>query len=204
MSPPLLSAVAAASALRQGGVLILATDTVCGLHACADQPGALARLVSIKGRAPEQPLLVLCASFEQARALCAPLTPRQEAHCRAAWPGPFTFILPAADGLPSGVCDHRRMTIAIRVPGRADLRLLIGMVGAPLASTSANLAGEPPLADPQGAAAAFADRIDGWWLGDAAAAGTGSPSALVDLTVEPPAVRRAGPLPLPNAGSGRS
>jgi L-threonylcarbamoyladenylate synthase len=193
---PPLDTAAAASTLAAGGVLILPTDTICGLHARADCPAALARLAALKGRAPERPLLVLASSLEQARALCLPLSPQQSAWCAAAWPGPFTFILPAGDRLPAAVRDVQRGTVAIRVPGRADLRRLIEQAGGALASTSANVTGDRPLADLEAAVGVFGGRIDGWWAGEDPQPAAGAPSALVDLTTSPPVILRPGPVPL--------
>lgn len=200
MSAPRLEEEAAATALRGGSVLLLATDTVCGLHARADCPAALARIADLKGRAPGQPLLVLAASPAEAWTLCRPLTAAQRAVCAGAWPGPFTFLLPARAGLEAAVVDTGRATIAIRVPGRGDLRRLIGLAGGPLASTSANRSGELPLTRLQDAVAAFGHGVAGWWEGDPDHDQERSvPSALVDLTGGSPRVLRAGPLPLPPA-----
>ncbi len=196
-TPLPLDTAAAATTLAAGGVLLLPTDTICGLHARADCPAALARLAALKGRAPEQPLLVLASSLERARELCLPLSSQQAAWCAAAWPGPFTFILPAGYRLPAAVRDVQRGTVAIRVPGRADLRRLIEQAGGALASTSANVTGERPLADLGAAVGAFGDRIDGWWAGEDPQPAAGAPSALVDLTTSPPAILRPGPRPLP-------
>ncbi len=205
-APPLLDTAAAAAALARGGVLVLATDTICGLHARADRPAALARLVALKGRAPDKPLLVLAASLEQALALCGPVAGERRAQCAAAWPGPFTFILPARADLLAIISDKSLGTVAVRVPGREDLRELIALAGGPLASTSANRAGEPPLTVAREAALAFAGGVDGWWEG-APPGGTGGglPSALVDLSGPPgtpPRVLREGPLPLPPPATG--
>lgn len=201
MNAPRLGDEAAAAALRGGSVLLLATDTVCGLHARVDFPAALARIADLKGRAQGQPLLVLAASPEQAWTLCRPLTAAQMAVCTGAWPGPFTFLLPARAGLEPAVVDAARSTIAIRVPGREDLRRLIGLAGGPLASTSANRSGEPPLTRLTAAVAAFGPGVAGWWDGQSGPSPVnGVPSALVDLTGDAPRVLRAGPLPLPPAG----
>lgn len=203
-----LTDAAAAAALAGGGVLLLPTDTICGLHARADRPDALARIAALKGRAAGQPLLVLAASYDQATTLCGPLSAGQAALCRAAWPGPFTFILPAGAGLAGAVTDMARGTVAIRVPARADLRRLIEQAGGPLASTSANRSGQAPLAALAAAVDGFGDQVDGWWEGVPApvdgSVAAGSPSALVDLTTDPPTLLRRGPVPLPEAGPGVS
>ncbi len=203
---PRLDLEAAAAALRSGAVLLLGTDTVCGLHARADCPAALARIAELKGRPHGQPLLLLAATPEQALSLCREVTGAQAALCAAAWPGPFTFLLAARAGLDPAVCDVGRGTVAVRVPAREDLRRLVGLAGGPLASTSANRSGQPPLTILADAVAAFGGGVAGWWDGDPAggadaaparAAGGGVPSALVDLTGAEPRVLRPGPLPLP-------
>lgn len=202
MIPRALGTAAAAAALAGGGVLLLPTDTICGLHARADDAAALARIATIKGRPTGQPLLVLAASTEQALAMCRPPGPRQLEVLAAAWPGPFTFLLAARPGLAAAVVDARGATVAVRVPGRGDLRRLIDLAGGPLASTSANRSGEAPEAGLEAAVARFGAEVDGWWAGDPGMPpGAGAASALVDLTTEPPRVLRAGPLPLPTPGT---
>jgi L-threonylcarbamoyladenylate synthase len=200
MSCPRLAGEAAAALLAEGGVLLLATDTICGLHARADQGAALERVLALKGRHPGQPFLLLASSLEQALSLCGPVSAGVQARCRAAWPGPFTFILPAAAGLHDLVRDGVRGTVAVRVPAREDLRRLIGQAGGPLASTSANRTGEAPLTGLEAALAAFGPLVDGWWGGDGepGEGAPGAPSALVDLTVAPPRILRPGPQPLPD------
>lgn len=199
MSCPQLADDVAAARLAGGDVLLLATDTICGLHARADQAAALERVLALKGRHPGQPFLLLAGSPEQALSLCGPVTARVRSLCAAAWPGPFTFILPAGAGLHELVRDVARGTVAVRVPGREDLRQLIGRAGGPLASTSANRTGEPPLVDLAAAVAAFGNLVDGWWGGSGGPGepAPGAPSALVDLTADPPRVLRSGPRPLP-------
>lgn len=202
MTRPPFDSAAAAAVLSGGGVLILPTDTICGFHARADCAPALARIAELKGRQPEQPLLVLAASLEQALALCRPLDARQSRYCRAAWPGPFTFILPAVPDLSPAIRDAARGTVAVRVPARQDLRQLITLAGGALASTSVNRSGTAPLGALEPAVAAFGSLCDGWWAGEdpageGAAAPEGQASALVDLTGEPPRVLRPGPKPLP-------
>ena len=198
---------AAAGVLRSGGVLVLPTDTLPGLHARADHPVALARIAALKGRAADKPMLVLAASLDQVRPLLLDLDADREDFCGRCWPGPFSLILPARPGLPAQVTDvvvsgdgESRTSLAVRVPQPRFLRDLLETVGAPLVSTSVNVAGRPPLADLAAAVALFAAGIDGWWAPDerdTAAGTTARPSALVDMIVWPPRLLRPGPRPLP-------
>lgn len=200
----LLSGQAAGAILRAGGVLLLDTDTVPGLHARSDCPSAVSRILDLKGRPDDRPLLLLAAGWRQAAALAGPLDARQRGYCRRCWPGPFSLILPARAGLPAAAAAAG--TVAVRIPAVPALRRLIRAVGCPLVSTSANRSGRLPCADLASAVRQFGSLVDGAWTwrtgaagGDADDAGAGSaPSALIDLTVRPFAVRRQGPLPAPD------
>lgn len=185
------------SRLREGGVLLLATDTLPGLHCRADDPAAVARLNRLKGRPATKPLLVLAGSLAQALAVTTGLDDDQLAVCRRCWPGPFSLILPAALGLRGPVTGGGN-TIAVRVPALTELRDLILAVGVPLVSSSANLAGQEPARDLTAVAGDLVAGIDGVW-GRAVAQAPGLlPSALVDLTVTPPVVLRRGPVDFPS------
>jgi len=184
----------AAGILESGGVLVLGTDTLPGLHCRADRPEAVARIFALKGRPPERALLLLAGSREQAGLATSMLDPFQARCCTRCWPGPFSLVLPAGTALPS-VVTAGGTTVAVRVPRRPELQALAEGAGFPLVSTSANLTGQAPTADPAGAAELFGDQIDGWWSGSER--GGGQPSALVDLTRRPPAVLREGPEPWP-------
>ena len=169
------------------------TDTLPGLHARADRPDAVARILDIKGRADDKPLLLLAATTEAALALAADPGEEARRYVARCWPGPFTLILPAGPAAP-GDALRGRETVAVRVPAPEGLRSLIEVAGGPLVSTSANVAGEPPATDLETALAVCGEVVDlvadiDW--SDAGRPPTG-PSALLDLCVWPPAVVRAG------------
>ncbi len=182
--------------LRAGGVLLLATDTLPGLHCRADLPEAVQRVVDCKGREAGKSLLVLAGSVAQAQAVTGPLSGGQLAACRRCWPGPFSLVLPAGAGLAPAVTGGRT-TIAVRVPAVPALRELILAVGVPLVSTSANRAGQEPARDMAAAEAAFGALVDGVWGVLPVLAVPPLPSAVVDLTADPFRELRAGPEPFP-------
>lgn len=192
----LADVTAAGAALAGGRVVLMPTDTLPGLHARVDRPEAIARIARLKGRPAGKPLLVLAGSVGQARTLLQPLPPRLEAALERCWPGPFSLILPAREGLDAAITSPAG-TVAIRVPGVAWVREVALAAGAPLASTSANRAGEPPAEDLDAAVAVFGART-AVYAGEPGSAGTGRPSALIDLTVWPPRLLREGPLAPPN------
>lgn len=192
MSPRLATSEEAAGILDSGGVLVLGTDTLPGLHARADDPEAVARIFALKGRPPQQALLLLASSAEQAALVSGPWDAGQRACCRACWPGPFSLILPARPVLPR-IVTAGGDTVAVRVPRPDPLRDLVARVGYPVVSTSANLTGQPPATDAEAAAAIFGAGIDGWWDFPRPEGAAGSASALVDCLARPPAILREGP-----------
>jgi len=189
----------AAKMLAAGGIVLMPTDTVPGLHCRADHKSAILRLIQLKGRDPAKPFLLLCSSLEEALSLTIRDDSQVLKVARHCWPGPFTLILPAGPEVPVAATNGDRK-VALRVPQPAELRQLVAAVGSPLISTSANHAGNSPATDMAEAERRFAAVVDGvvteipFWLpvGEKARA-----SALVDVTSWPPRVLRAGPLPLP-------
>ena len=75
------------------------------------------------------------------------------------WPGPTTWVLPAADGVSHylrGVHDG----IAVRVTGHALASLLCRTYRNPVVSTSANPEGKPPALSAKGVRRYFGDKVD--------------------------------------------
>lgn len=179
----------AAAVLAAGGLLIYPTDTLYALGGRALDAGAARAVRDAKGREAGKPLPVIAAGVEQARGLCARWPAQAGALAARFWPGPLTLILPVAASVPFEVTAGSG-GLAVRVPALELARALCRAAGA-LISTSANRSGEAPPASCSeavravGAAATLA--LDG---------GPGRPwsSTIVDLTRDPPALARAGPV----------
>lgn len=182
----------AAACLAGGGVVLMPTDTLPGLHARADAPAAVARIAVLKGRDEGQPLLVLCAGIGDARALAGAPPARVWAYAERCWPGPYTLVLPAGASAPTAA-TRGGPTLAVRVPAPGRLRDLIAACGGALVSTSANLTGEPPATELEAAARQFAGGVDLVAELDWGGSPAGAASAMLDLTSWPPRVLRPGP-----------
>jgi len=146
---------AAAVALRAGEVVAIPTDTVYGLAVDPTRRGATDALFSLKLRPDSLDLPVLVASIDQAEFLAGPVglpaPARRLAH--AFWPGPLTIVVPRRDGLDWALGAHGD-TIGLRLPDHPVARALCEEFCA-LATTSANVHGEPPCTDAPAVARAF-------------------------------------------------
>lgn len=133
--------VAAVHALAEGQLVAMPTETVYGLAADATNALAVAAIFEAKGRPSFNPLIVHCASVEEARTYGV-FDEVAEHLAEAFWPGPMTLVLerqpnsPIADLATAGLA-----TIALRVPAHPVAAELIRTFGKPLAAPSANRSG---------------------------------------------------------------
>lgn len=173
--------------LRDGGVVLLPTDTIYGLHASATQDAAVARVAELKGRDETKPFIVLAGSIEQLTELGV-LAERETMDALAGiWPAPLTAILPLREPIAA---SRGASSLAVRIPALDWLRELAGRCG-PLVSTSANRSGEPPVTTPSALARDLQSSLDAIVDGGPR---TGEPSAILDLTgAEPRFIREGEP-----------
>jgi L-threonylcarbamoyladenylate synthase len=183
----------AAAALRRGEVVVVPTETVYGIAALPTVPGATDLLFALKGRAADVPLAVLCAEPAQALALADPagVTGEVRRMAERLWPGPLTLVLPRRPGLGYALGEPVD-TVGVRCPDHAVVRALAAEVG-PIATTSANLHGEPTPPTAPEVAALFGDGVAVVVDGGTCA---GTPSTVVDATSRPWRLLRPGPLTL--------
>jgi len=190
--PPEAALRAAIDALAGGLVVGVPTDTVYGLAVDPFRPGATDRLFVAKRRPRGVPLPVLVQGVEQVAALAAEGGGGAVAESLMArfWPGPLTIVLARRPGLAADLGDDEG-TVGVRWPDHPVINGLCAKIG-PLATTSANLHGDPtPLTAGEVAAvfgASVAVVLDG---GPCA----GAPSTVVDCTAASPRLLREGRIP---------
>jgi L-threonylcarbamoyladenylate synthase len=80
----------------------------------------------------------------------------------------------------------------VRVPDHAPLRKFIGTCGGAIAATSANISGQPDALTASDVIDYFGSQVD--LVIDGGRARGGTPSTVVDCTVEPPSVLREGAI----------
>ncbi|HVR39317.1 MAG TPA: L-threonylcarbamoyladenylate synthase [Thermoanaerobaculia bacterium] len=171
--------------LQSGGVVLLPTDTIYGLHAIATDPRAVDRIVELKGRDDTKPFVVLAASIEQLEELGIAARPEILQALSSIWPGPLTAILSLRQPISA---SRNKSSLAVRIPDLAWLRDLLRETG-PLISTSANRSGEPPIMQPSELALDLQRSLDA--IVDHGVL-NGKPSAILDVTGAEPFFVRAG------------
>lgn len=183
--------------LRAGGLLAYPTETVYGLGS-RPVDSDLRTLAALKGRAAGKPFLLLVASREMAEAQGLAMNESARALARAFWPGPLTLVLPGGSGRLPDLLRGPEGGIAVRWTSHAGVALLVGELGEPLTSTSANLPGAPPAPGADAILRDFAPAVaDGRLLVlDGGVLGNQPPSTVVDCTGPLARVVRSGAIPV--------
>ena len=148
----------AAACLRSGGVIAHATEGVWGLACDPYNNEAIERILVIKGREASKGLLLIASTATEFEVALRELRPKVRAKVIASWPGHVTWLLPG-DAYPQRV-KGKHSTVACRVPDHEQAREIAAVFGAPIASTSLNRAGEPPVQDHEQARAQFFELVD--------------------------------------------
>ena len=129
----------ASDRLKQpGAVGVIPTDTVYGVVARASDEKAVARLDELKKR-EGKPGTLIAADIAQLEELG--LKHRYLKAVEQFWPGAISVVIPVSD--PKLKYLHKgRMSLAVRIPKPKELQALLKQTG-PLATSSANVTGQP-------------------------------------------------------------
>ncbi len=137
----------AARCIRGGGLVAYPTEAVYGLGCDPLDRAAVTRLLVLKRRRLAKGLILIAADFEQLHPFVRPLVPARMAQVLARWPGPDTWVLPAADAVPTWLRGAHD-TLAVRVTAHPVAAALCRACARALVSTSANPSGYPPARTP--------------------------------------------------------
>lgn len=133
---------AAATALKNGEIVAIPTETVYGLAADALNPQAVAKIFKAKERPQDNPLIVHISSLEMLNPLVNEVDEAAKSLMKAFWPGPLTIVLEKSELVPS-IITAGLSTVAVRFPKNEIAQRLITASGCPLAAPSANSSGKP-------------------------------------------------------------
>jgi L-threonylcarbamoyladenylate synthase len=182
----------AVAVLRGGGVVAYPTETFYGLGADATNEKAVGKIFAIKGRAFNNPVAVIIAGEDNLSPLVSEVPDGARILIKRFWPGPLTLVFRAAPAvLPRLTANTGK--IGIRVSSHPIAALLVRELGAPLTATSANMSGEPENASAARVRYSLANLPD--LIIDGGKLTGGSGSTILDVTVVPFRILRAGVIP---------
>jgi L-threonylcarbamoyladenylate synthase len=174
-------------ALRRGEVIAVVTDTVYGLACDPADRAAVERVFALKRRPAALELTLLAADAADLEEVVR-WSAVAERLAQAFWPGPLSLVLPVGERRLA--VPRRGDTLSVRVPDHDVLRSLLRRSG-PLASTSANRHGQPPLTTPTAVRREFGPAIGAVLRGRRPG---GSASTIIDCSGSSPRVLRDGPI----------
>lgn len=166
----------ALAALRRGGIVAYPTDTLYGLAVDPRSPVAVDRLFKVKARDAGHAIPLIAADLEQVEQ-AAVMTDTARRLASVFWPGPLSMILESRPTIAANV-RAADGSVAIRIPASELARALAAGLGFCITSTSANLSGQPPTADPIHVFNDLGDLVDD--VLDGGMAPGGAPSTIVD------------------------
>jgi L-threonylcarbamoyladenylate synthase len=179
----------AASVIRQGGVIGFPTRCLYGLGADALNPDAVERIIKIKQRPQDNPILILVDSKRQLGMLVNEVPPTADVLITAFWPGRVTLVFEARKTV-SEKLTAQTGKIGVRIPGHPVAAALVKQVKGPITGTSANLSGQAGVCRVRNLDPAVAENLD--CVLDAGTLMGGIGSTVVDVTVDPPRILREG------------
>lgn len=144
--------------LSRGGVAVLPTDTIYGLHCLAFNKASVEKVYDIKGRDFTKPFIILISSQNDLKEFGIIIDATLSKTLDSYWPGPNSMVLPVTSDRFKYL--HRGgNSLAFRVPNYPPLLNLLKQTG-PLVSTSANPSGKEPATDTIIAREYFGNLVD--------------------------------------------
>ncbi len=121
--------------LKGGGLVIYPSDTVYALGCDITNKGALERIAQIKGvKLDKANLSFVCEDLSNLSDYVRQISNSTFKILKRALPGPYTFILPGNNNLPS--VFKKKKEVGIRVPDHNITRAIVQELGNPIVTTS--------------------------------------------------------------------
>lgn len=181
----------ASDVLRRGGLVIFPTETVYGLAADALSEEAVRRVWEVKGRPSDKPLPVQVVDVNALRLLWREVPEDLMPLINAFMPGALTLVYWRSALVPD-IVTAGADTVGVRIPNHSVALALLRAFGRPVVAPSANLSGEEPPSRVEDISPQLLERVD--LVVDAGDTGGGIPSTVLDVTVRPARILRAGAL----------
>lgn len=179
----------AANILREGGLVAFPTETVYGLGADALNPKGVSKIFKVKGRPPDNPLIIHIGDKTDLEKLAVNIPQDAELLIKKFWPGPLTLVLKKSSIIPK-IVNAGLDTVAIRMPSNKIALSLIRGAKVPIAAPSANISTRPSPTSAEHVINDLGGKID--LIIDGGETNIGVESSVIDLTTTPRILLRPG------------
>lgn len=195
MNPDEKDIVRICTCLKNGGVVLLPSDTAYGFAVDATNERAIRRVYELKGRDYSKPMHVVVPSINSAK-LYVEIDNRASILAKTFLPGPLTIVLPKKENVLPDLLTSNLPTLGIRIPNVVISLKAAKSFGKPYTATSANKSGAASSYSVEECLSPFTDEevstID--LIVDSGVLPFVLPSTLVDLTKDEVSIIRPGPI----------
>jgi L-threonylcarbamoyladenylate synthase len=144
--------------LKNNAVIAFPTDTVWGIGCLPNNEIACQKIYSIKKRDGKKPLILLGENINDFLPYIENFPPIAKKLAKKYWPGALTIIVEKSP-LVADYVSSSMETVGLRIPNHPVLLELLKNTG-PLATTSANLSGDPPAMNLEQTEEYLGDKVD--------------------------------------------
>ena len=181
-SPSDQALLQASDIIREGGLVIIPTETVYGIAADGSNKDVIKKLDAIKQRPDNKPYSLHIDEKDKLEGFVKDVPVAAYKLIDRFWPGPLTIIFKSA----------LTGTIGVRLPDDPVARRVIAIADVPVVCPSANISGRPPAVSFDDAIKDLKDKVD--LAIDAGDTMLKKESTVVDVTVKPVQVLREGAI----------
>jgi len=147
--------------LKNDGVIAFVTDTVWGIGCLPTSEKAVKKIYEIKHREAKKPLILMSYDiypmFDYTK---QPVKKEAQKLIKTHFPGALTLIVEKSEKTPDYITSGMQ-TVGIRVPDSISFsEICKNIEGGVLATTSANISGEPPAVTYEEAVQYIGDKVD--------------------------------------------
>ncbi len=181
--------------LRDGGVIVLPTDSVYAFACLPESKEGVERIRQIKGMHKNDYFTVMCPDISAVQELTTQIDNEAFKILKKNTSGPFTFIFDASKKLPK-IIFSKRNSIGVRIPNNDLIQTLLTELEDYLVSTSVVRHGDEInrfYYDEDDLQSSYGNLVDAVVISEAPPF---EPSAIIDFTTTPFEIVRPGPQDL--------
>ena len=179
----------AVKVIKKGGVVVFPTETVYGIGVDSSNEEAIKKLYKVKRRPLSQKISILVGSIQMLEQVTQNISYVEQKLIKNFFPGPLTLILHKKDIIPD-ILTNNEDIVGFRMPQNKVALDIINKLGNPIATSSANRAGEPSGVNLKDIRNSFEDDVDFYIDGGNSKIGIGS--TIVQVIDETPHIIREG------------